>query len=264
MQPLLNADIAVTISVAEAENLDWFERTGDRGNWTGWQRHHWPADIIHPGLRVYAFDTRPDRRRLCMLLEIEEGESFQYVNKREFIRNVQRITGWSRQERDPHFNRIPRGSAARPCTGIALTYRLIKRVNIDIGRIRFPQIGWLKLAEVSDIDSADIYYEGGGQLREHFVIERNAKLRTAAKNYWRRKMGGTLHCLACKFDFAKKYGERGEDFIEMHHTRLVASARRKRGVRREELEPVCSNCHRMIHRRPSYMLTIKEVRAALR
>ena len=57
-------------------------------------------------------------------------------------------------------------------------------------------------------------------------------------------------CQACGFAFEKRYGALGRDFIEVHHTATYTA---KRGRRRVDplvdLVPVCSNCHRMLHRR---------------
>ena len=47
--------------------------------------------------------------------------------------------------------------------------------------------------------------------------------------------------------FAKTYGDLGKEFIEVHHLHPVSE-----GVREvnpvEDLIPLCSNCHSMIHR----------------
>ena len=52
------------------------------------------------------------------------------------------------------------------------------------------------------------------------------------------------------FDFEKKYGEIGKDFIEAHH--LTAISNLKKGETRKTTDKdfamLCSNCHRMIHR----------------
>ena len=54
-------------------------------------------------------------------------------------------------------------------------------------------------------------------------------------------------CQVCEMDFAKTYGDLGKEFIEVHHLHPVSV-----GVREvnpvEDLIPLCSNCHSMIHR----------------
>jgi 5-methylcytosine-specific restriction enzyme A len=78
----------------------------------------------------------------------------------------------------------------------------------------------------------------------HRRAERNAKLARDAKRFH----GHT--CTVCGFNFANRYGEVGQGYIEAHHLTPLASL----GGRPTELDPktdftvVCSNCHRMLHR----------------
>jgi 5-methylcytosine-specific restriction protein A len=71
---------------------------------------------------------------------------------------------------------------------------------------------------------------------------------------------GRLACEACGFDFRERYGERGEGFIECHHLSAVSTLRPGQRTRLSELALVCSNCHRMIHRRTPW-LALDELRA---
>ncbi len=80
--------------------------------------------------------------------------------------------------------------------------------------------------------------------RQHWRVERNRKFAKAAK-----QVHGYI-CQGCGFDFEKKYGEIGKNYIEAHH--LVPISLFKGQV--VKLDPkldfavLCSNCHRMIHR----------------
>lgn len=59
-----------------------------------------------------------------------------------------------------------------------------------------------------------------------------------------------LACQACNFSFAKRYSVLGASFIEVHHTTRYAGEQGRRKVDPlVDLVPVCSNCHRMLHRR---------------
>jgi len=49
----------------------------------------------------------------------------------------------------------------------------------------------------------------------------------------------------------------------MHHVRPLGATRGKRKVSPTELVPLCSNCHRMVHRRRDRMLTVKELTSIL-
>lgn len=55
-------------------------------------------------------------------------------------------------------------------------------------------------------------------------------------------------CEICDFDFSETYGEFARDCVEVHHLRLLSSARHN-GVNTEldDLLVVCPNCHRALH-----------------
>jgi 5-methylcytosine-specific restriction protein A len=56
-------------------------------------------------------------------------------------------------------------------------------------------------------------------------------------------------CAVCGFDFQQTYGNIGKDYIEVHHTIQVSEMEADYIVKPlEELVPLCSNCHSMIHR----------------
>lgn len=64
-----------------------------------------------------------------------------------------------------------------------------------------------------------------------------------------KQRGEPVACAVCSFDFFVTYGERGRDYIEVHHvTPLHVSGETK--TRLGDLALLCSNCHRMIHRGP--------------
>jgi 5-methylcytosine-specific restriction enzyme A len=70
-----------------------------------------------------------------------------------------------------------------------------------------------------------------------------------------------LSCVVCGFNFEKVYGERGKDFIEVHHVNPLRNIGEQIVIDpKEDLVPVCSNCHRMIHRRKDNVLTVNELR----
>ena len=93
-------------------------------------------------------------------------------------------------------------------------------------------------------DESGLNTEDLTKLREHKRIERNRRLAEKAK-----KIHGYV-CQACGFDFEKKYGEIGREFIEAHHLTPLHALK----GRMVTLDPnndfcvLCANCHRMIHR----------------
>ena len=57
-------------------------------------------------------------------------------------------------------------------------------------------------------------------------------------------------CKVCGFNFEKRYGILGADFIEVHHKIPLSSLSEEIEINPvEDLIPVCSNCHRMLHRK---------------
>lgn len=97
-------------------------------------------------------------------------------------------------------------------------------------------------------DENDYYLEGKEKRKylEHKYYERNSEVIQLAKQ--RAKQQNKLHCEICKFDFSERYGNIGENFIECHHKIPIATG----GIRKtkiEDLALVCSNCHRMLHKK---------------
>jgi 5-methylcytosine-specific restriction protein A len=99
--------------------------------------------------------------------------------------------------------------------------------------------------------------EGRILYRRHRARERNRQLVKKAKEKALR-LHGRLFCAACQFDFASTYGKVGEGYIECHHTLPLSELSRRRTTRMEEIVLLCSNCHRMVHRKRPW-LTVKQV-----
>jgi 5-methylcytosine-specific restriction enzyme A len=73
-----------------------------------------------------------------------------------------------------------------------------------------------------------------------------------------------LNCVCCGFNFEEVYGERGKDFIEVHHIKPLSTIKEQVVINPvTDLVPICSNCHRMIHRRKDNVLTVEELRLLL-
>lgn len=112
----------------------------------------------------------------------------------------------------------------------------------------------------NDIDSEkaqeESYYKDG-KATEYYGIryERNPINRAKAI-----EIHGVT-CKACGFNFEKVYGEWGKNFIEVHHVKPLHSIGEEIDINPEtDLVPVCSNCHRMIHRKKGVILSVDEIR----
>lgn len=71
-----------------------------------------------------------------------------------------------------------------------------------------------------------------------------------------------LRCSVCGFDFAEKYGRLGVGYVEIHHIKPLASLGIDYRINvSTELEPLCANCHAMVHREepPIAVLTLRQI-----
>jgi len=89
--------------------------------------------------------------------------------------------------------------------------------------------------------------EGRRRLETHWTRERNRKVVAHAKAVWSAQEGG-LRCAACGFDFEAVYGEHGAGFIEAHHVVPLNEVQEVTKTTVDDLAPLCSNCHRIIHK----------------
>lgn len=104
--------------------------------------------------------------------------------------------------------------------------------------------------------SSKIFDEGERARREISYFKRNPELVDAAK-----KRYGYI-CNICSFNFEEKYGDIGKEFIECHHIKPL-SENESKGTYLKDVITICSNCHRMIHRRrPAY--STEELKALLK
>lgn len=99
--------------------------------------------------------------------------------------------------------------------------------------------------ETSEKDSVK---EGQVLYKLHKYRERNKKI-VEAKKKSVFKSKKRLECEVCNFDFSLVYGEVGQGFIECHHIKPLASNDLTSITKLDDLALVCSNCHRMLHRR---------------
>mgnify|MGYP001604201817 CR=1 FL=1 len=100
--------------------------------------------------------------------------------------------------------------------------------------------------------------EGAERKYIQTIRERNPKLRKAAIG----KYGRT--CMVCKFNFDDYYAkEFANSYIEVHHTKLLSDAMGEIETDIKDVIVVCSNCHRVIHRKRSALLDWVSLRRSL-
>ena len=106
--------------------------------------------------------------------------------------------------------------------------------------------------KIDVFDETIMIQEGVKKLVETKIYERSSYLRRIAIEHYTKE--NDILCNACQFSFNKFYGEKiGKAYIEIHHIKPIFK------YEDEELDktidkalknvvPLCSNCHRMIHR----------------
>lgn len=104
--------------------------------------------------------------------------------------------------------------------------------------------------------------EGKIAERIHKSRERNPKVISVAKSNFKLEHGNLL-CQCCGFDFEKKYGEIGADFIEGHHTIPVSEMKENHMTSPNDIVLLCANCHRMIHKKKPW-LSIDELKLLIK
>jgi len=103
--------------------------------------------------------------------------------------------------------------------------------------------------------------EGRVIYKTHKSFERNGNLPIEKKNKVLKELG-YLSCEVCEFNFTEKYGERGKNYIECHHNIPVSKLKEGDITKLSDLTLLCSNCHRMIHRKKPW-LTLDELKKIL-
>lgn len=154
-----------------------------------------------------------------------------------------------------------------------LTYKFSKFVQLyeqhkteEIAALQAPLLRFTKSKEEAstyivemlniNIDEEQAVFEEGRPL-QYFMTryERSSVVREAAL---------AIHgydCVACAFNFEQVYGELGKHYIEIHHVRPLSRVQEQHRINpATDLVPLCSNCHRMVHRHPSEVLPIAELK----
>jgi len=117
--------------------------------------------------------------------------------------------------------------------------------------------------EMHIFDENLVINEGLQQNVTTSAYERSNALRRAAIEHYKQQDGHILCCI-CGFDFLETYGERGRDFIIIHHEKPLYESE---GIGRttflqqaiQEVKPVCPNCHSIIHLKRNETLSIQEM-----
>lgn len=120
-----------------------------------------------------------------------------------------------------------------------------------------------QISRTDEYDYTNIVIEEGALVvREIKNRKRSDKLRTVAIAQFKKDHEGKIFCTICSFSFQETYGV---SYIEAHHTDPI----HEKDMRGEtvllkkalpKIALVCSNCHRMVHRKKGKMLTIQQLK----
>ena len=120
---------------------------------------------------------------------------------------------------------------------------------------------------IETFDENIVITEGIKTTRKATNYTRSNRLRNAAIHHYQNREGRIL-CSVCGFDFRNIYGELGEGFIEIHHIKPIIKYSDEEYDKflpdaLKNLRPLCSNCHRMVHRDKSAAISIDELKRLL-
>lgn len=128
-------------------------------------------------------------------------------------------------------------------------FRLLEAADFSI--VGKNEVETSQLDDEGDEFSGREWAEGKPRLQAHRKRERGHGLAKAKKSQFRRLHGGMLFCEVCGMSPVQEYGDDlAESCIEVHHAATqVRDMSEGHRTRLSDLQCVCANCHRLIHRR---------------
>jgi predicted RNA-binding protein with PUA-like domain len=147
-----------------------------------------------------------------------------------------------------------------------LIFRMANQTNYKLEKHHAEELrrlwGTPDISYADEDEEGSYFPEGKRAFRTHRIIERNPHLIKAAKQTY-KEQHGELRCMVCDFSFYQKYGEIGEDFIEGHHITPVSEISGEYQATIKDIALVCSNCHRMLHRKRPW-ITLNDLKGLLK
>jgi len=246
------------------EEFDADKVEGDRLSWRRYDANHPPLERLrkYPQNRLYLLTVRPPKFAVW-LIAIYENVARRGGVWTSAIRNRTPIVDLTSIVADLRFesgNGLSVPARRRPQA--LQTPRVLTFWDLALIHRQIRKKGSAAPEDAGDLADLTRATEGASSWKRHLARERSGPLRAAARLYWRGRLG-SLCCIACGFSFGTIYGPRGEDFIELHHVTPLAQGG-KRWSRPNALVPVCSNCHRMIHREGGRPIGISALRKIVR
>lgn len=131
----------------------------------------------------------------------------------------------------------------------SLLHRALREAGYKIVRKNYPADPEPRDSVLEGLlqDEDRRWAEGSRKARNHLANERAAGLGKAKRADFLRRHG-RLFCERCGFDPVASFGEKATSCIEVHHIHPLGDDTVERHTSLEDVECVCANCHRLIHR----------------
>ena len=206
--------------------------------------------------------SRPEKRILAAVAYEELAQLHPELTDEELTEKYRNsVSKWANRVQFARLHLVNRGLLFRAGTGPntgtgywVVTPKGEERAKEFAPIDRGPTLEEQVAADLSALAMEQQLEEGGKTARLVAFYERNPELRSAAI-----RLHGTT-CKACGFNFARAYGERGKDYIEVHHLVPISTYIEPTAVEpAKDLTVLCSNCHRMVHRRRDQPLSLSEL-----
>ncbi|MFM8392807.1 MAG: HNH endonuclease, partial [Acidobacteriota bacterium] len=108
-----------------------------------------------------------------------------------------------------------------------------------------------------ELEPGKSYVEGAKKQVLVNAYERDSRARSDCLKHY------GYDCVVCGFNFESSYGERGKDYIHVHHLKPISLTDGQYELDPlQDLRPVCPNCHAMLHR-GKQLLSIEELKDCL-
>lgn len=245
------------------EVADAIEATVSGGTYIG----RWSLGIrkrgIHPGDRMFLVRTTRDRgvvaRGRCVkgiyaaphFDDAEEETNYVDVEWDAWLHEDDRLTTETliAVVPDVAWNRLQASGVSVPLDAAVALEELWEEHSASFG---LPS-SWFP----EEVSASERLIEGAVSRVEVNRYERNPRLRQICLDRWGTK------CVACDFDFFETYGERGRNFMHVHHLMPLSETGERPVDAVKDLRPLCPNCHAMIHA-GGQTISVQELKALIR
>jgi hypothetical protein len=128
---------------------------------------------------------------------------------------------------------------------------MVPKASVPPEPVEEPQAKVVAVEPEKELEPLSVE-EGKKRLKSHYERERSPALKKRAIELFKKAHRGRISCEACRCRFSSKYGPRGENVIEVHHTVPIRDLDGRRS-RVEDLVLLCANCHRVVHAKEPWL-----------